>query len=75
MERQILIFDKGECVGSVVIDCSTPDSMLFELIKIQGWGDAEAYALYVMDMDYAILVTNEFAKQYLEIYGTNTTRG
>lgn len=55
MTKEILIFDKGDCVGRVEVDVATDDLVCaFTCLAEDG---SPIYILYLADMDYGIVVT------------------
>lgn len=68
--REILIYDKGESKGSVTINTPMKEGVLTEIIDVRYADNADAvlYVLHVVGMDYGIIVPDEMAKKYLEVY-------
>lgn len=57
MTKEILIFDKGDCVGQVEVDVATDDLVsAFTCLAEDG---SPIYVVYLADMDYGIVVTKE----------------
>lgn len=57
MTKEILIFDKGECVGKVEADVATDDLVsAFTCIAEDG---SPLYILYLPGMSYGIVISKE----------------
>lgn len=54
MSKELLIFDKGKCVGMVDVDVATDDLVsTFTCLAEDG---SPIYVVYLADMDYGILI-------------------
>lgn len=57
MTKEILIFDKGDCVGQVEVDVATDDLVsTFTCLAEDG---SPIYIVYLADMDYGIVISKE----------------
>lgn len=57
MTKEILIYDKGDCVGQVEVDVATDDLVsTFTCLAEDG---SPIYVVYLADMDYGILIPKE----------------
>lgn len=57
MTKEILIFDKGNCVGQVEVDVATDDLVTaFTCLAEDG---SPLYVLYLPDMEYGVVIPKE----------------
>ena len=64
MSRKILVFDAGECVGQVEIEdpCSDHANVMVMAIIKATINGKELDVLYILDMDYGIVIPEHVAK-------------
>lgn len=57
MTKEILVFDKGTCVGQVEVEIAVEDFVVaFAVLTEDG---SSLYVLYLPDMDYGIVISKE----------------
>lgn len=57
MTKEILVFDKGTCVGQVEVEIAVEDLVsVFTCLTEDG---SPLYVLYLLDMDYGIVISKE----------------
>lgn len=57
MTKEILIFDKGDCVGQVEVEIAVEDLVsAFTCLTEDG---SPLYVLYLPDMDYGVVIPKE----------------
>ena len=57
MTKEILVYDKGECVGQVEIDAETDD--LVSILTCINEDGSPLYVVYLGNMEYGIVVPKD----------------